>query len=211
MLGGEPASRAGPTLAQLERGATGDALWDDAQRQLALSGELHNNVRMAWGKAVPGWHAAALPADAAVAAGAPSAAVRLQAALDLLVRLNDRFALDGGAPPSYGGVLWCLGWRDRPGPDGCPTARPTTVLARRFRPGQLEARALWRNGVGALRPAATAAPAGASLASPAGAPPPAAEAAGSSTTPRGAKRSAADAAAGAHGTLLQHFQRKSKG
>ena len=61
--------------------------------------------------------------------------VRLQAALDLLIRLNDRFALDGGAPPSYGGLLWCLGWRDRPGTNGCPTARPTSVMARRAPPG----------------------------------------------------------------------------
>jgi hypothetical protein len=28
--------------------------------------------------------------------------------------LNDRFALDGLSPPSYGGVLWCYGWQDKP-------------------------------------------------------------------------------------------------
>lgn len=28
--------------------------------------------------------------------------------------LNDRFALDGLSPPSYGGVLWCFGWQDKP-------------------------------------------------------------------------------------------------
>lgn len=27
--------------------------------------------------------------------------------------LNDRFALDGLSPPSYGGVLWCFGWGDK--------------------------------------------------------------------------------------------------
>ena len=134
--------------------------------------------------------------------GVPSAAVRLQAALSLLLRLNDRFALDGGAPPSYGGVLWCLGWRDRPGPDGCPTARPTAVLARRFRPGQLEARALWRNGAGS---ASGVADGGASSSTSAGTAPRAAEAGASPQ--RGAKRRAADAAPG--GTLLQHFQRTS--
>ena len=30
--------------------------------------------------------------------------------------LNDRFALDGLSPPSYGGVLWCYGWQDKPAP-----------------------------------------------------------------------------------------------
>ena len=70
--------------------------------------------------------------------------MRLQAALDLLIRLNDRFALDGGAPPSYGGLLWCLGWRDRPGGDGCPTTRPTSSL--RFPQGALERRTQARCG-----------------------------------------------------------------
>ena len=28
--------------------------------------------------------------------------------------LNDRFALDGLSPPSYGGLLWCFGWQDKP-------------------------------------------------------------------------------------------------
>jgi hypothetical protein len=31
-----------------------------------------------------------------------------------LVCLNDRFALDGLSPPSYGGLLWCFGWGDKP-------------------------------------------------------------------------------------------------
>lgn len=140
---------AGPDLAALECGQSGDALWDDCQRSLVLSGELHNNVRMAWGKAIPQWHAAALRAAANASAAPPagaSAAARLQGALDLLIRLNDRFALDGGAPPSYGGLLWCLGWRDRPGSNGCPTQRPTSVMARRIKPGDLEQRAQWRCG-----------------------------------------------------------------
>ena len=145
-----------PGILELEAGRSGDSLWDDCQRCLVLSGELHNNVRMAWGKAIPAWHAAAL--DGAIAPAAqtldplpkarppPSAVVRLQAALDLLIHLNDKFALDGGAPPSYGGLLWCLGWRDRPGQDGRPTARPTSVIGKRIRAGDLERRAKWRCG-----------------------------------------------------------------
>lgn len=56
-------------------------------------------------------------------------------------RLNDDYALDGGAPPSYGGLLWCLGWRDRPGANGRPRPRRTSVLSRRVELGALERRA----------------------------------------------------------------------
>jgi hypothetical protein len=128
-----------PDLASLEAGRSGDAYWDDCQRSLFIAGELHNNVRMAWGKAIPAWHA--VLTTTAGGGNVATPAVRLQAALDLLIRLNDKFALDGGAPPSYGGLLWCLGWRDRPGSNGCPKSRPTSVMATRIRPGDLEARA----------------------------------------------------------------------
>ena len=59
-------------------------------------GELHNNVRMTWGKAFLRW--ASTPA----------------AAMQLTMDLNHRYALDGRDPCSYGGVLWCFGLFDRP-------------------------------------------------------------------------------------------------
>jgi len=37
-----------------------------------------------------------------------------QAALDIMLELNDRFALDGRDPNSYSGIFWCLGRHDRP-------------------------------------------------------------------------------------------------
>ena len=80
----------------LARGRTGSRLWDAAQRSLIKHGELHNNVRMTWGKAILEWsngHAQAL---------------------ERLIDLNHRFALDGRDPASYGGLLWCLGQFDRP-------------------------------------------------------------------------------------------------
>ena len=80
----------------LARGRTGDAFWNAMQRSLLAHGELHNNVRMTWGKAVPGW-----TRDAAHA-------------LRLLLDLNHRYALDGRDPASYSGILWCLGQFDRP-------------------------------------------------------------------------------------------------
>ncbi len=80
----------------LWRGASGVALWDAAQRSLLRHGELHNNVRMTWGKALLDWSASP------------------QQALDRLLRLNHELALDGHDPASYGGILWCLGLFDRP-------------------------------------------------------------------------------------------------
>ena len=81
---------------RLARGRTGDALWDAAQRSLLVHGELHNNVRMTWGKMIPQW--------------SPDP----ETALARLIDLNHRYALDGRDPNSYGGLLWCLGGFDRP-------------------------------------------------------------------------------------------------
>jgi deoxyribodipyrimidine photolyase len=84
-------------LERLAAGQSGDRGWDGMQRYLTATGELHNNARMGWGKAVVKW--AASPEEA----------------LDTLLELNNRFALDGHAPPSYGGVLGCLGLFEGPG------------------------------------------------------------------------------------------------
>ncbi|TWU32014.1 Deoxyribodipyrimidine photo-lyase [Novipirellula artificiosorum] len=80
----------------MSRGRTGDSIWDSAQRSLLIHGELHNNVRMTWGKAILNW--------------TPGASE----ALHRLIDLNHRYALDGRDPASYGGILWCLGQFDRP-------------------------------------------------------------------------------------------------
>lgn len=84
------------TWEEMARGRTADPLWNAAQWSLLRHGELHNNLRMTWGKEVLRW--------------TPDAA----AALDRLIDLNHRYALDGRDPNSYGGILWCLGAFDRP-------------------------------------------------------------------------------------------------
>lgn len=94
---------------QLARARSGDPLWDAAQRSLLVHGELHNNVRMTWGKALLGFTRSA------------------EEALALLVDLNHRYALDGRDPASYGGILWCLGQFDRP-------FRPESPVFGRVRP-----------------------------------------------------------------------------
>ena len=81
---------------QLARAQTKDAFWNAAQTSLLMQGELHNNVRMTWGKAILNWTKSP------------------QEALRLMIDLNHRYALDGRDPASYGGLLWCLGQFDRP-------------------------------------------------------------------------------------------------
>jgi photolyase PhrII len=85
-----------PSWEQLARGHTGDELWDACQRSLLIHGQLHNNLRMTWGKALLSW-----TKDA-------------HTALRWLYDLNNRYALDGRDPASAGGILWCLGAFDRP-------------------------------------------------------------------------------------------------
>ncbi len=104
---------------QLARGDTGDPLWDAAQKSLLIHGELHNNVRMTWGKALLNW--------------TPNA----EQALAMMIDLNHRYALDGQDPASYGGILWCLGQFDRPFPPARPIFgtvrdRSTTQHSRRL-------------------------------------------------------------------------------
>lgn len=107
------------TWEQLSRGETNDELWNTAQQSLLVAGELHNNVRMTWGKAFLQW--AATP----------------QEGLRLMIDLNHRYALDGRDPASYGGLLWCLGQFDRPFEPPQPILgqvrpRPTSEHARRL-------------------------------------------------------------------------------
>ncbi len=106
---------------ELAHGLTNDAFWNAAQRSLMQLGELHNNVRMTWGKALLGWTAHAANA------------------LQMMIDLNHRYALDGRDPASYGGILWCLGQFDRPfSPEqpilGSVRPRPTAEHARRLDP-----------------------------------------------------------------------------
>ena len=83
------------TPIELERGRSGDRLWDSAQTGLVRQGTMHNNVRMTWGKAFAGWRRDA------------------EEAMHLALEVNDRFALDGRDPSSIAGVQWCFGLFDR--------------------------------------------------------------------------------------------------
>ena len=88
------------TLAQLADAETHDPIWNAAQRQLVREGTMHNYLRMLWGKKVLEWSRTP------------------QQAVEHLIELNNRYALDGRDPNSYSGILWCFGRYDRPwGPE----------------------------------------------------------------------------------------------
>jgi deoxyribodipyrimidine photo-lyase len=84
------------SLEQLEQACTADPLWNAAQTQLLRDGVIHNYLRMLWGKRILEW--------------SPSP----QEALDRMIHLNNKYALDGRDPNSYSGIFWVLGRYDRP-------------------------------------------------------------------------------------------------
>ena len=88
-------------LATFESAATHDPIWNAAQRELVDTGRIHNYLRMLWGKKILEW--SPTPQDA----------------LATMIELNNKYALDGRDPNSYGGIFWCLGrydraWQERP-------------------------------------------------------------------------------------------------
>ncbi len=88
------------SLEEFATAATHDPLWNAAQTQLVREGRIHNYLRMLWGKKILEW--TATPRDA----------------LDVMIELNNKCALDGRNPNSYSGIFWVLGRYDRPwGPE----------------------------------------------------------------------------------------------
>jgi deoxyribodipyrimidine photo-lyase len=107
------------SLAQLERGESGDELWNAAQRQMVQTGWMHGYMRMYWAKKLLEW--------------APAPAT----AFDWAVLLNDRYQLDGRDPNGYAGIAWAIvGKHDRPWFDrpvfGLVRTMSGAALARKF-------------------------------------------------------------------------------
>ena len=92
------------TDAQLENAETHDPLWNAAQKQMAITGWMHNYLRMYWAKKILEW--------------SPSIAAAYQRA----VVLNDGHELDGRDPNGCTGISWAIvgnmrlhrAWSDRP-------------------------------------------------------------------------------------------------
>ncbi len=80
--------------------ATHDRVWNAAQRELSATGTCQNYMRMVWGKKILEWTRS--PEDA----------------LETMIAIMNRLALDGRNPNSYSGYCWTLGRYDRPwGPE----------------------------------------------------------------------------------------------
>ena len=83
------------SLEEFETAETHDEVWNAAQRQLVREGRMHNYLRMLWGKKILHWTKSP------------------QQALEFMIHLNNKYALDGRNPNSYSGITWCLGRFDR--------------------------------------------------------------------------------------------------
>ena len=85
------------SLEQMERAETDDELWNAAQREMVMTGWMHNLMRMYWAKKILEW--------------APDPA----RAFEWAVTLNDRYELDGRDANGYAGIAWAIvGRHDRP-------------------------------------------------------------------------------------------------
>ena len=80
---------------QWERAGTHDPYWNAAQREMMITGKMHNYMRMYWGKKLLEW--SRTPAEAFRTA----------------LTLNNRYELDGRDPNGFAGVAWCFGKHDR--------------------------------------------------------------------------------------------------
>jgi deoxyribodipyrimidine photo-lyase len=81
---------------ELEEAKTHDPYWNAAQKEMVVTGKMHNYMRMYWGKKILEW------------CSDPEEAFRIA------VYLNNKYELDGRDPNSFAGVAWCFGKHDRP-------------------------------------------------------------------------------------------------
>ncbi len=79
-----------------EAGATHDPCWNAAQAEMVRTGQMHNYMRMYWGKKILEW--SRTPEEA----------------FETALYLNNKYELDGRDPNGFVGVAWCFGLHDRP-------------------------------------------------------------------------------------------------
>ncbi len=83
-------------------GKTHDPLWNAAQWELLTTGKIHSYLRMYWCKKIYEW--------------TPSP----EEAMEIAIRLNDGYSIDGRDPNGYTGIAWSIGgvhdraWTERP-------------------------------------------------------------------------------------------------
>lgn len=117
------------SLTDLVHGRTEDETWNAAQRQWLETGYMHNNLRMYWGKQIIKW-----TRDP-------------ETAWKTACYLNDRLALDGRDPATYGNMKWVFGmskpaWKEQPVYGWVPSK---TDRAIRKREGAVDWLSAWAN------------------------------------------------------------------
>ena len=84
------------SLEELANARTHDYLWNAIQAELLTTGLMFGYYRMYWGKKIIEW--SRTPAEAQAT----------------MIRLHEKFALDGRDANTYSNILWCFGKHDRP-------------------------------------------------------------------------------------------------
>ncbi len=83
-------------------GKTHDKLWNAAQWELLKTGKIHGYLRMYWCKKIFEWTKSP------------------EEAMEIAIRLNDGYSIDGRDPNGYTGIAWSIGgvhdraWKERP-------------------------------------------------------------------------------------------------
>ena len=80
---------------QLENSKTHDKYWNAAQKEMVITGKMHNYMRMYWGKKILEW------------TDDPDKAYQWA------LKLNNKYSLDGRDANSYAGVAWVFSKHDR--------------------------------------------------------------------------------------------------
>jgi len=81
---------------EFEAARTHDYLWNAIQAELLTTGLMFGYYRMYWGKKIIEWSRSAAEAQAT------------------MIRLHEKYALDGRNASTYSNILWCFGKHDRP-------------------------------------------------------------------------------------------------
>ena len=90
------------TFSEFEEAKTHDELWNAAQMQMVQEGRMHGYMRMYWAKKILEW------------TNTP------EYAIEVAMKLNDRYQLDGRDSNGVVGVMWSIcgihdqGWAERP-------------------------------------------------------------------------------------------------
>lgn len=83
------------SLKELENYQTHDKYWNTAQKEMVFSGYMNGYMRMYWGKKVLEW------------------SLTPQKAFENIIKLNNKYLLDGRDPNGFAGCAWIFGKHDR--------------------------------------------------------------------------------------------------